>query len=233
VSPDLSQAALVHGKPKLVIFDCDGVLVDSEPHSITVLTELMQELGLSLTRKDCYDLFLGRSMASLNAILSDKFGKTVSADQLKAMRHRLFELHRRELQPIQGIAEAIESLKVPYCVASSSQPERIRISLEITGLASYFGDRVFSATMVAHGKPAPDLFLYAAKQMGTAPEHCIVIEDSPAGIEAAKSAFMRPFAFVGGSHASDARLRETVEALQPFCIFEDMAELPSLIDRLG
>ena len=193
----------------------------------------MDELGLPMLASQCYELFLGRSFASMKATLRDKFGRELTDAQIDAMRHRLYALYRQELQPVSGVARTLEALTIPYCVASSSFPERIRLSLELTGLSRYFGDHIFSATMVAHGKPAPDLFLYAAERMGHAPVDCIVVEDSPAGIQAAQRASMRPLGFVGGSHARAARLRDTIAALGPSYIFEDMETLPALIDSLG
>lgn len=219
--------------PKLVIFDCDGVLVDSEPLSIRVLVETMQDQGVPMTEAECYEHFLGRSLTSLKATLHSKFDRELTEAQLETMRERLYDLYRQELNPLPDMETVLKTLRLPYCVASSSVPDRIRLSLELTGLASYFGPHVYSASMVANGKPAPDLFLHAANQMGHAPVDCIVIEDSPAGIEAARRAGMRAFAFVGGSHAIAAGLRETVAALRPYCIFERMAELPSLIANLS
>ena len=220
-------------RPELVIFDCDGVLVDSEPLSVRVLVATMRDLGLSMTEADCYEHFLGRSLSSLKATLRDNYKKTLTDHQLAIMRERLYDLYRAELKPIPGIAQTLEDLKLPYCVASSSQPDRIRLSLELTGLIGYFGNRVFSSTMVEHGKPAPDLFLHAASAMGAAPEGCIVIEDSPAGFEAARRASMRAFAFVGGSHAGPAGLSKTIAQMQPSIIFEHMEMLPALIGALA
>ena len=219
--------------PTLLIFDCDGVLVDSEPVSNRVLAETMRDLGLDLTEAECYRLFLGRSFASLKTTLQETFARSLSDAQELAMRERLNELYKLELQPIEGIIAALGQIDIPHCVASSSQPERIRFSLELTGLSGYFGKDVYSATMVKRGKPAPDLFLHAAREMGHAPQDCLVIEDSPAGIEAAHSAGMRAFAFVGGSHAAAAGLAASVATRQPQCIFERMDELPQLIANLS
>ena len=219
-------------KPNLIIFDCDGVLVDSEPLSILVLVETMASLDLPLTASQCYELFLGRSFASLKRTLREKFDRELTDQQIEAMRLRLAELYHQQLKPIEGIARALEQLTVPYCVASSSFPERIQLALELTGLSRFFGDHVFSATMVKHGKPAPDLFLYAAERMGVAPEYCLVIEDSPAGLEAARAAKMRAFAFVGGSHAGPAGLRAMIASRRPEAILEHMDDLPALLEGL-
>ncbi len=219
-------------RQKLLIFDCDGVLVDSEPLSIRVLMETMHDLGVPMTAAECYHHFLGRSLSSMKTTLSDAYGRTLTDHQLAAMRERLYTLYRAELKPIVGIARALDAIDLPCCVASSSLPDRIKLSLGLTGLTHYFGAHVFSATMVANGKPAPDLFLLASQRMSEAPENCIVIEDSPAGIEAAHRAGMRALAFVGGSHSGPAGLRETVAAMHPYCIFERMEDLPALIETL-
>jgi HAD superfamily hydrolase (TIGR01509 family) len=176
-----------------VIFDCDGVLVDSEPISIRVLRE------------------------------------TITAEHLRRIRARLFEEFREGLQAIDGIGDALDALGVPYCVASSSKPERIRHSLAVTGLLDRFEPRIYSSTMVTHGKPAPDLFLLAARDMGARPAACLVVEDSAAGIEAAKRAGMRVFAFTGGSHGVPGDLRGKAAALDPELIFDDMRLLPQLM----
>jgi HAD superfamily hydrolase (TIGR01509 family) len=219
--------------PKLVIFDCDGVLVDSEPLSIRVLAETMHQLGLTISMDECYRQFLGRSIGSFTETVLKDYGRALTTEQLAHMRERLYELYRRELKPIAGVSGVLDSLGVPFCVASSSQPDRIRLSLDLTGLSHYFGNRIYSSTMVEHGKPAPDLFFLAAKQMGARPEDCVVVEDSPAGIEAANRAAMLAFAFVGGSHAGPASLRESIRPMNPSCIFDRMEDLPRLISGLA
>ncbi len=145
------------------------------------------------------------------------------------MRSALFERFRLELKAIEGMAETLDRLEMPRCVASSSQPERIRYSLGLTGLLEKFEPHIFSATIVKNGKPAPDLFLYAASQMGVDPANCIVIEDSPAGILAAKAAGMCVFAFTGGSHARFPAFREQIAALEPDLLFDAMPDLVQLV----
>ena len=147
------------------------------------------------------------------------------------MRANLFALYRRDLKPMAGLIDALAQIKVPACVASSSHMERIRISLSVTGLLERFDPAIFSAAMVANGKPAPDLFLHAAQSMGPPPEDCLVIEDSPAGIVAAQRAGMRVFAFVGGGHIGPSGLRAEIEALNPTVIFDDMQTLPRLVEQ--
>jgi HAD superfamily hydrolase (TIGR01509 family) len=213
----------------LVIFDCDGVLVDSEPLSMRVLLETIAEAGAVIDVAQGYESFLGISLASVTEILRTDYSVDIGPDALDRMRERLYALFRQELRSIPGIAETLAAMPVPFCVASSSQLERIRLSLDVTGLRSFFGDHVFSASMVAHGKPAPDLFLHAAREMRVEPDRCIVIEDSQAGVDAAKRAQMRVFAFTGGSHAQSSVHRSLIESLEPTLVFEQMADLPRLM----
>jgi HAD superfamily hydrolase (TIGR01509 family) len=217
---------------KLVIFDCDGVLVDSEPISIAVLLDMIAKSGTSLSEDEAYEMFLGRSMTTISKILHEDYGFATSDADLEDMRANLYARFREDLKPIPGIAETLNHLALPRCVASSSQPERIRLSLKLTGLLDLLEPNIFSATMVKHGKPAPDLFLHAAKSMNTQPEECVVIEDSPAGIEAAKRAGMKVFAFTGGTHARGGRLEAALASLGPDLIFGDMLELPGLLSIL-
>lgn len=217
----------------LVIFDCDGVLVDSEPISFAVLREMLADAGLTFSESWAYENFLGKSMASITAMIASEHNLTLDEIMLAAMRQRLYERFEAELEPVPGIGELLADFPHAFCVASSSQLERIRLCLTKTRLIDYFEPNIFSASMVENGKPAPDLFLHAAGTMGYAPENCLVIEDSPAGIRAAKAAGMTVFAFTGASHAPVSNLRLTVESLKPSVIFDDMAQLPGLIRELG
>jgi HAD superfamily hydrolase (TIGR01509 family) len=167
----------------------------------------------------------------MQAVLRAEFGSELPPDRLDRMRQRLFEVYRQELVPIHGVAAMLDQLAIPRCVASSSQTERLRFSLEVTGLLSRFVPHLFSASMVAQGKPAPDLFLHVAERMAVAPAACLVIEDSAAGIEAAQRAGMRAFGFVGGSHARSAAYRAKLATLAPDLIFDEISRLPELIGR--
>ena len=214
----------------LVIFDCDGVLVDSEPLAMRVLLEGLAEVGYVIDEASAYERFLGRSLASMQAVLRDQLGFELSQDRLERMRLQLFELYRRELAAdSRHRRDARPADDFPRCVASSSQMERLRLSLDVTGLLSRFVPHLFSATMVAQGKPAPDLFLHVAERMAVVPEACLVVEDSAAGIEAARRAGMSVFAFVGGSHARSAAYHAKLEALAPDLIFDDISRLPELL----
>ncbi len=219
--------------PDLIIFDCDGVLVDSEPISIGVLVDTITAAGVAISEKTAYERFLGKSMATVSDILRDDFGLAVTREHLSGIRAELYARFRRDLKPIGGVRETLEMLDTPYCVASSSQPERIRLSLEVTGLLELFEPHIYSATMVKRGKPFPDLFIHAARDMGTAPRSCLVVEDSPAGIMAAKDAGMRVLAFAGGSHAGEGNLQASIELLQPDLVFDDMRRLPGLLSRMN
>lgn len=228
------KGATTHKRPRgsapdLVIFDCDGVLVDSEPLAIAVLTETLAKQGVRLDATQAYERFLGRSFSTMTAILREDFELDLAPETVAGMRAQLFAQFEQALQPVAGIASVLAQLDLPICVASSSQPERIALSLKLTGLTPYFGNHVFSATMVESGKPAPDLFLFAAGQMGFAAERCLVIEDSPAGISAAKAAGMKVLGFTGGGHAEPAGLEKKLAMLDPDYIFADMQMLPDLL----
>jgi HAD superfamily hydrolase (TIGR01509 family) len=218
---------------KLVIFDCDGVLVDSEPIAFAVLREMLADAGLQLTESWAYENFLGKSMAAITAMLAREHHLTIDETALASMRQRLYERFEAQLEAVQGVDALLSDFPYAHCVASSSQMERIRLCLNLTGLIGHFEPHIFSASMVANGKPAPDLFLHAARSMGYAPRDCIVIEDSPAGIRAAQAAGMTAFAFTGASHAIASNLRPIVESLNPAVIFDDMAQLPGLIAASG
>ena len=217
----------------LVIFECDGVLVDSEPVAMRVLLETLAEAGLKLDPRKAHDLFLGRSLATISKILGAEYGVHLGDGALDRMRLRLYDAFRRELRPIPGVEIALDGIEVRRCVASSSQVERIRLSLEITGLLARFEPHIFSASMVARGKQAPDLFLHAAEQMGVVPGRCLVVEDSPAGITAAIRAEMRVCAFAGGAHAIDEAHRAALRALAPWHLLDDMRRLPDLVKSSG
>lgn len=215
-----------------LIFDCDGVLVDSEVLSMAELMRLIQNRDLPIAEAEAYDLFLGTSTSHEIAYLRDRFGIDITED-LSAFRDRLADRFRVDLLPIPGIETALNRLTGPRAVASSSNPERLRLSLGLTGLWDHFAPHVYSATMVEHGKPAPDLFLLAAERLGVSPGDCVVIEDSPAGIRAARAAGMRVVGFLGGSHARPARLAEKLAALEPDALVEHADDLPLTLSRMG
>jgi FGGY-family pentulose kinase/HAD superfamily hydrolase (TIGR01509 family) len=213
----------------LVIFDCDGVLVDSENLAINALLDVIAEAGLTLDAGQAHQKFLGRSLSAIRDILGTEYNLVLTDQALDVMRQRLYASFRQELAPIEGIAKTLAQLDIPFCVASSSQQDRIRLTLEVTGLLPDFEGRLYSATIVAQGKPAPDLFLYAAKMLGAKPDRCLVIEDSPAGVMAANRAGMTVFGFTGGSHAQNSAHFDALQAAAPNQIFSHMSQLPQLI----
>lgn len=217
---------------RLIIFDCDGVLVDSEPLAMRVLLRALATAGLDVSTETGFRNYLGRSFSTIAQSLDDLHGLRLDDAAIEAMRLDLYETYRRELKPMAGLLDMLPALGRPFCVASSSQMERIRTSLEVTGLSKRFHPRIFSAAMVARGKPAPDLFLKAAEDMGATPAECLVVEDSPAGIIAAKKAGMRVAAFTGGGHIGPSGLAGTIAALSPDAILSDMRELPALLEQL-
>ncbi len=187
----------------LIIFDCDGVLVDSEIVSFEAEADILAEIGIPLTTRDLLARFLGTSSASMFATIERETGIKLPADFAERAAQRTLEAFDQKLRPIPGIAELLANLPSRKCVASSSEPPRIRHSLTLAGILQHFDPHIFSATQVKRGKPAPDLFLFAAASMGTPPERCLVIEDSVAGVTAARAAGMAVLGFTGGSHCLD------------------------------
>ena len=195
----------------LIIFDCDGVLVDSELIGCQIEVDCLQAAGFPITLSTLLRDFVGTSNAAMYAALEARFGRPVPADLEDKMRDRVLAAFRSDLQPVDGIGKVVAGLKKPVCVASSSEPDRIRLSLELTGLLSFFEPHLFSSTMVQNGKPAPDLFLHAADRMGVAPTRCVVVEDSVAGVRAALAAEMSVVGLSAASHCDAAhgqRLRQ-------------------------
>jgi HAD superfamily hydrolase (TIGR01509 family) len=212
----------------LVLFDCDGVLVDSEPLSLRVDALFLDRLGWPMAESEIIERFVGRSDADIRADIEDRIGGPIPADIEREFDRLYRETFEAELRPVDGIVEALDAIAVfgtQICVASSGDHDKIRRSLELTGLTRYFGDRIFSAADVARGKPAPDLFLHAAGRMGAAPARSAVVEDSAFGVDAAVAAGMQAFAYAGGVTAADRLTRPGV------FVFEDMRELPGLLEN--
>jgi HAD superfamily hydrolase (TIGR01509 family) len=182
----------------LVIFDCDGVLIDSELLSVRVDLECLAEDGIDLTADAVIERYTGISMAGMLADLETRYGRTLPGF---AERHwqRLRSVFEADLRAIPGVTAMLDALVARICVASSGTPERLRHALSLVGLFERFDPNIFSASMVARGKPAPDLFLYAADRMGVGPRRCLVVEDSVPGVAAAVAAGMTAIGFTGGS----------------------------------
>lgn len=211
----------------LVIFDCDGVLVDSELLACQVDADLLTSMGLPYTRQQIVDQFVGTSLKHMIATIEQDRGVVLPEDFGHTFNQAVFARFETDLQAIPGIHEAILALPFRRCVASSSTPDRIALSLRVTGLSDLF-EHVFSAVEVARGKPAPDLFLHAAARMAYHPADCIVIEDSVAGVTAARAAGMRVLGFTGGSHCGPDHAGR-LKMAGADAIMGTMADLPFLV----
>jgi HAD superfamily hydrolase (TIGR01509 family) len=217
--------------PEVVIFDCDGVLVDSEVIALAETRLALGEAGLHLTGEEVLDRFLGLSVDTIARSAEKDLGEALPATFSADLTTRILAGFESELKGVVGIRQALAGLGARVCVASSSPPERIRRSLAAVGYETLFEPNIFSASAVKRGKPNPDLFLHAAREMSAAPSACLVIEDSVPGVQAATAAGMPVFGFTGGSHISGPgqgeRLRDAGAAL----IFADMTQLPDIIRR--
>ncbi len=212
----------------LIIFDCDGVLVDSEVISCRAHADVLTRYGYPITSEQVFDRFLGRSARQAHAEVEGELGRALPDEYHAALQGELYRTFEAELEAVAGIHEALDQIALPACVASSGSHQRMRISLGRTRLHERFAPNIFSASEVANGKPAPDLFLFAAQKMKTKPERCLVIEDSISGITAARAAGMTVLGFCGGSHCRDGHAA-TLRAAGARETFDDMRRLPVLI----
>ncbi|MBM9593000.1 HAD family hydrolase [Roseitranquillus sediminis] len=192
----------------LIIFDCDGVLVDSEMLSGEVLLAALKAIGIVLDMQHFSRAFLGRSFPTVAATLRETSATALPADFEDNYRRKLLSVFEARLKPTAGIEDVLDTLACPACVATSSTPKRARRSLEICGLRDRFGEHVFTASEVQRGKPEPDLFLHAAARMAVPAERCLVIEDSLPGIAAAQAAGMEVWRYAGGAHFALPGMRE-------------------------
>jgi HAD superfamily hydrolase (TIGR01509 family) len=208
---------------ELVIFDCDGILVDSESIAIRVDQRVLADLGWELSLEEIVERFVGRSEAHFVAETERYLGVRLQADWDEKYQHWYRAAFERDLVPVDGIGEALAGLRLPHCVASSGTHAKMQRTLGQTGLLQHFEGRIFSASEVARGKPAPDLFLYAAGTLGVEPAGCAVVEDSVYGVQAARAAGMHVFAY-GGGVTPVSRL-----AGPGTTVFGHMKELPDLI----
>jgi len=205
-----------------VIFDCDGVLVDTELISNTVLAGLLTGAGLPTTLELCLRDYRGRSLASVMELANERHGAPLPRDIPQRYYTEAQAVFAREVEAIPGVVDALDRITLPSCVASSGPHHKMEVTLRRTGLWERFEGRIFSATEVAHGKPAPDLFLHAARAMGFDPATTAVVEDSVPGVQAARAAGMRALAF---AHDTDAGSLAAAGGE----VFHDMAELPELL----
>jgi HAD superfamily hydrolase (TIGR01509 family) len=209
----------------LVIFDNDGVLVDSEPLSNTLLAAYLTELGHPTSYEDSLRVYMGSAMHRVHDLIEERTGQRLPEDFDDVFHARVFAAFERELRPVAGVGAVLEKLAadgVPYCVASSGSHERIRVGHRAAGLGQWFEEsRIFSSQDVGRGKPAPDLFLYAAERMGVPAERCAVVEDSPLGVRAAVAAGMDVYGFT--AMTPPERLAEATQ------LFGDMGDLLDLL----
>ncbi len=220
--PSGVDAAQTSRRFDLVIFDCDGVLVDSEVITNAVFATMLRELGAVVTIEHMFEQFMGHSMAHCLTLVRELLGRDPPEDFLADYRRRLTRA-LEEVMPVPGIEQTLDAIDIPSCVASNGAHDKMRLTLGITGLLPRFEARLFSAVDVGRPKPAPDLFVFAASRMGAAPGRTVVVEDSPAGIAAALAAGMTAYGYAARMPAR--RLIEAGSAL----VFGDMRELPALL----
>lgn len=199
----VTAAPAAHGTTsaaKLIIFDCDGVLIDSEIVVCRLASEELTRVGYPITLDQVIERFAGRPEREMMAEVTEGLGRPVPDEYYARLRQRIEEAYSSELRAIPGVLETLGALRIPACVASSSHPEKLMLGLEATGLHRSLAPNLISASVVAHGKPAPDVFIYAAGWMRAAVPDCVVIEDSLHGVRAAVAAGMRVIGFAGGAH---------------------------------
>ncbi|UQW99775.1 HAD family hydrolase [Streptomyces sp. RerS4] len=224
IAPSEPTASPFSAAPvELVIFDCDGVLVDTERIAARVQVTLGARFGWPLTEAEVISLFLGLSDASVREQVAARLGDAVALEWEESFRRLHAEAVDVGLSPVEGLPEALARITLPTCVASSGSHEKMRHTLGRTGLYEHFAGRIHSASEVPRGKPAPDLFLYAAARMGVDPAACVVVEDSPPGVEAARAAGMRSLGYAGGLTPAPAL------AGPGTTVFTDMRDLPALL----
>ncbi|WGF87765.1 HAD family hydrolase [Marinivivus vitaminiproducens] len=217
---------------ELVIFDCDGVLIDSEAIACRVEAALLTEIGFPIDQEGVVRRFAGRSGRDVAAEIEAEIGGALPAGHEDRIKRALDEAFAAELRPMPGIHGLLDRLDRKVCVASSSTPDKLRFTLGLTGLWERLAPDVFSSSMVVRGKPAPDLFLFAAERMGVRPGACVVVEDSVFGVQAAVGGRMAAVGFVGGSHVLPDHA-EKLAAAGARRVIADLAELPRCIDDLA
>jgi len=216
----------------LIIFDCDGVLVDSEVISCRAHAETLTRHGYPITAEQVLERFLGVSDREARQTIEREMGRELPDDFEAQMKQAALQRYTGELGAIPNIGEAIDAIRLPKCVASSGTPEKIHHGLTCAGLYDQLAPHIFSATQVSRGKPAPDLFLFAAEQMKAQPARCLVIEDSVPGVTGGCAAGMIVLGFHGGSHCPPGHA-EMLRAAGATFTFDDMRMLPDLIARTG
>jgi len=214
----------------LVIFDCDGVLIDSEVLSTRSTVAALDALGYRIAEEDAFRRYVGRSYASIREEIETDWGQRLSSSFEADLERRTLEAMAASLQPVDGVGDALSKLGLPRCVASSSSVDWITLGLRKTGLFEHLAPHLFSASMVENGKPAPDIFLHAAARMGVVPKKVLVIEDSLPGVQAGVAAGMTVVGFTGGSHIIDKPAHGALLKTEgAFLILDDMLALPDLV----
>ena len=208
-------------KYKCIIFDCDGVLVDSEPLSNQVMVDLANELGANIDLQFAYRNFKGNSFQNCALQISQLINGEVPVDLEDHFRKRSYQKFKNEIQPIHGVKELLESLEIPFCVASSGPVSKIKLNLELTGLIEYFESRIFSCYTINKWKPDPAIFLCAAQNLGFQPSECLIIEDSLIGVTAAIDGGFDVFGFTAHDYSNELEKRATKT-------FDSMLKLPEL-----
>lgn len=214
------------GAPGLIIFDCDGVLVDSEVLFIAVDEIVLADLGWQIERDEIIKRFVGRSHHHFLTVVEEHIGYKLPDDWEDSYQHLYREAMLRDLRPVAGIVDALDLIKIPSCVASNGSHEKMQFTLGLTGLLTRFEGRIFSASEVEFGKPAPDLFIHAATTLGYEPSDCVVVEDSVAGVQAAHAADMKVIAYAGG-----VTPREQLE-FAGMHVIDHMSELPHILENM-
>jgi HAD superfamily hydrolase (TIGR01509 family) len=217
---------------QLIIFDCDGVLVDSEVISCRAHAATLTRYGYPITADQVLDRFLGVSDLEARLIVEAEMGRKLPDDFTSQVKQATLQRYADDLQPVPYVAEAVAAINLPKCVASSGTPEKIRHGLSCAGLYDILSPHIFSAGQVKRGKPAPDLFLFAAEQMNASPARCVVIEDSVPGVTGARAAGMTVLGFHGGSHCRPG-YADTLRAAGAAVTFDDMRQLAGLIGQIG
>ncbi|WP_417271085.1 HAD family hydrolase [Celeribacter sp.] len=212
----------------LICFDCDGVLIASERLAAETTAECLAEFGVELTTDEVLATLLGKTAKDSAAYIRATFGVELPATYQELYTREVYQRFREQLQPVAGIAQVLEALRLPSCVTSNSGHERLALTLGLTGLAAHFGPRVFSADDVAQGKPAPDLFYFAAQRMGVEAQNCLVIDDSPTGIAGAVAAGARAIGFTGGGHTTPDHADQLMAA-GAFCTVATAQDLIPLL----
>lgn len=210
-------------KYKCVIFDCDGVLVDSEPIGNKVMVEMANDLGVNIDLDYAYKHFKGNSLKNCVKQITELLGKQIPFDFESVYRKQSFKRFKNEIQPIEGVKSILDNLEIPFCVASSGPENKIKLNLELTGLLPYFESKIFSCYTIKKWKPDPSVFLWAGETMGFGPNECVVIEDSPIGVEAAINGGFDVFGYTAHDYKDELQKNATKT-------FNSMIKLPKLLD---